>query len=87
MKECDLFLGPEGGFGHAAAALNKKAVLYFGGWIHPKVTGYNFHENIYFDHPKSPCGAVGYICKHCEDARHSISVDYVYNKIISIFSN
>jgi len=87
MKECDLFLGPEGGFGHAAAALDKKAVLYFGGWIHPKVTGYNFHENIYFDHPDSPCGAVGYICKHCEDARHFIGVDYVYDKIISIISN
>ena len=87
INECDLFLGPEGGFGHASAALNKKAVIYFGGWIHPKVTGYNFHENIYFDHQKSPCGSVGYICNHCEEARKSISVNYVYKKVISILNN
>ena len=84
MKECDLFLGPEGGFGHAAAALGKKAVLYFGGWIHPKVTGYKFHENVYFDHPESPCGSVGYICTHCEQARNTITVDNFYSKVISI---
>ncbi len=87
INNCDLFLGPEGGFGHAAAALKRKAVLYFGGWIHPKVTGYNFHENIYFDNPNSPCGAVGYICNHCEEARNSITVDYIYNKVVSSFIN
>ena len=82
ISECDLFIGPEGGFGHVAAALKKKAVLYFGGWIHPQVTGYQFHENIYFDHPKSPCGAVGYICDHCEEARKLINVENIYNKVI-----
>ena len=87
INECDLFLGPEGGFGHAAAALGKKAVLYFGGWIHPKVTGYTFHENIYYDHPESPCGTVGSICGHCEEARQTINVNDVYSKVISILSN
>ena len=62
--------------------MKKKAVLYFGGWIHPKVTGYKFHDNIYFEHPNSPCGAVGYICDHCEEARKFINVEDVYNKII-----
>ena len=86
IRECDLFIGPEGGFGHVAAALGKKAILYFGGWIHPKVTGYDIHENIYFDHPKSPCGSVGYICEHCEEARRTINADYVYKKVISALS-
>ena len=36
IDQCDLFI-PHGGFVHAAAALQKKAVQYFGGWIHPKV--------------------------------------------------
>tara|TARA_Y100001970_G_scaffold166351_1_gene203467 strand:+ start:32702 stop:33562 length:861 start_codon:yes stop_codon:yes gene_type:complete len=84
IQFCDLFIGPEGGFGHAAAALSKKAVLYFGGWIHPKVTGYSFHENIYYEDVNSPCGSVGYECKHCEDARNAISVDYFEKKIYSI---
>ena len=56
LNKSDLYVGPEGGFGHAAAALRKKAVLYFGGWIDPEVIGYNFHKNIYFDHKMSPCG-------------------------------
>ena len=87
MNECDIFLGSEGGLSHAAAALQKKAVVYFGGWIHPKVTGYNSHENIYFDDPNSPCGTVGYICSHCEEARKTITVDKVYNKVISTLNN
>ena len=28
LKRCDLYLGNHGGFNHAAAALNKKAVVY-----------------------------------------------------------
>ena len=87
MNKCELFLGPEGGFGHAAAALEKKAVIYFGGWIHPKVTGYDSHENIYFDHSMSPCGAVGYVCSHCDEARQSITVDDLFSKVISILNN
>ena len=81
MDQCDMFLGNEGAFGHAAAALNKKAVVYFGGWISPLSTGYDMHENIYYKDDKSPCGAVGYICNHCEMARHKISVSYIEDKI------
>ena len=47
MNKCDLYVGPEGGFGHVAAALKMKAVLYFGGWITPNAIGYDYHENIY----------------------------------------
>ena len=81
LERSDLFVGPQGGFVHAAAALNKKAVVYYGGWIHPRITGYNFHENLYFVHPKSPCGARGYLCDHCEEARKSIKVDFFEDKI------
>ena len=87
IDQCNLFLGPHGGFGHAAAALEKSAVQYFGGWIHPKVVGYDFHENIYFNHPLSPCGAVGYNCDHCDEARKSITVQFVYEKVISKLTN
>ena len=75
IEEVDFYVGPEGGFGHVAAALNKKAVLYFGGWISPDVIGYDFHENIYYQHKLSPCGEYGTKCDHCEEARKSISVD------------
>ena len=85
LNEADLYVGPEGGFGHVAAALNKKAVLYFGGWITPEAIGYDFHENIYYEHKLSPCGEYKKLCSHCEKARKAISADvfikYI-NKII-----
>ena len=81
INSCDMYLGNEGGFGHAAAALNKKALIYFGGWISPQSTGYDKHENIYYDDSNSPCGAIGYICDHCEKARQNIKVDYLEEKI------
>jgi len=81
LNNCDMFLGNEGGFGHAAAALNKKALIYFGGWIGPQSTGYDMHENIYYDDINSPCGAIGYPCDHCEKARQSIKVEYLEEKV------
>lgn len=81
MDQCDMFLGNEGAFSHAAAALSKKAVVYFGGWISPLSTGYDIHENIYYNDNKSPCGAIGYICKHCEIARNKISLLQIEDKI------
>jgi len=77
MKMANLFLGPEGGFGHVAAALSKPAVILFGGWIHPQSTGYNFHENIYVDIKGSPCGIYSHKCDHCEKCMSIISVEKV----------
>ncbi len=85
LNEADFYVGPEGGFGHVAAALNKKAVLYFGGWITPEAIGYDFHHNIYYEHKLSPCGEYKKICSHCEEARKAISVD-VFLKYISKIS-
>ncbi len=81
MDQCDMYIGPEGGFGHVAAALKKKAVLYFGGWISPNAIGYNFHENIYFENSKSPCGKYKEFCDHCDEARKQITVKILEEKI------
>lgn len=86
MNNCDLYIGPEGGFGHVAAALNKKAILYFGGWITPKVVGYDIHENIYFDDIESPCGHYKKICKHCDTARQKINAKMFEKKVYDILS-
>ena len=78
----DLYFGPEGGFHHAAAALNKKAVVIFGGFIDPLVTGYDFHNNIYVDIDGSPCGS-RVICKHCKDCIQKIDLSSLENMIIN----
>ena len=87
LDEVDFFVGPEGGFGHVAAALNKKAVLYFGGWISPDVIGYDFHENIYYKDQKSPCGVMQKHCPHCSKAREMITVDLFLEHIYKISSS
>ena len=85
MNKCHIYLGPEGGFGHVAAALRKKAVIYFGGWITPDIIGYDFHNNVYFNHPSSPCGVIGSICEHCNLARKKISVETMERNIETVF--
>ena len=86
MSLCDFFIGWEGGFAHAAAALDKKSVVLFGGYIHPNITGYKFHNNIYIDIDGSPCGMRDW-CEHCERCKDLITVEMVlneFNKITSI---
>ena len=81
MKFCNLYVGPEGGFGHAAAALTKPAVIIFGGWIPPQVTGYDFHDNIYIDIEGSPCGIFSHECKHCKECMSKITVNMVEQSV------
>ena len=44
MSKTHLFIGAHGGMSHAAAALNLKAVVIFGGFINPKTLGYSIHK-------------------------------------------
>lgn len=84
LAKCDLFIGPEGGMHHAAAATDRKAVVIFGGHISPNITGYNNHKNLYIDHPMSPCGNK-YFCKHCQECLDKIKTEnmvYEIKKII-----
>ena len=83
INQSNLFIGSEGGFSHAAGALKKNAIIVFGGWISPKITGYEFHENLYIDIPESPCGILSK-CKHCESCMEKIKVDEVISKIIDL---
>jgi ADP-heptose:LPS heptosyltransferase len=41
------YLGPEGGLHHACAALCVPAVVIFGGYVSPAVTGYEGHVNLF----------------------------------------
>lgn len=46
LKASALYIGPEGGLHHAAAAVKVPAVVIFGGFIPPSVTGYDGHANM-----------------------------------------
>ena len=68
---------------HAAAALNKKAVVIFGGFINPSITGYDFHKNLYIEDEKSPCGLKDE-CIHCLKCMELITVYDVKEAIIRL---
>jgi hypothetical protein len=47
LARAGAYLGPEGGLHHACAALRVPAVIIFGGYISPSVTGYDDHINLF----------------------------------------
>jgi hypothetical protein len=55
LSHCYGYLGNEGGLHHGAAAVGKPAVVIFGGYINPLVTGYNFHQNLYVECEDEGC--------------------------------
>lgn len=75
LANAALYVGPEGGLHHAAAAVGVKGVVIFGAWIPPEVTGYDMHVNIGSD--SRYCGALS-PCRHCKAALEAITVDQVH---------
>jgi len=51
-----LFLGLEGFLMHLARAVDTRAVIIFGGYIHPSCSGYPENSNLFTELACSPCG-------------------------------
>ena len=47
LSRAAALVGPEGGLHHASAAVGIPAVIIFGGYISPEVTGYRSHVNVF----------------------------------------
>ena len=78
LSKATAFLGTEGALHHAAGALAVPAVVLFGGFVHPRNTGYEFHRNIV--KTAEPCGRRT-LCLHCRAAMAAISVEEVLAEI------
>ncbi|MDP3495665.1 MAG: glycosyltransferase family 9 protein [Hyphomonadaceae bacterium] len=74
LKRAKLFIGPEGGMHHGAAAVGVPAVVLFGGFIPPSVTGYDDHANL--TGGAEACGRYT-PCDHCREAMAAIGVEEV----------
>lgn len=74
LSNAALYIGPEGGLHHGAAAVGIPAVVMFGAWIPPQVTGYDTHTNIAVG---EACGSLS-PCPHCKAAMDAITVEQVY---------
>lgn len=80
LSRASLYIGPEGGLHHASAALSKAAVVLFGGFIPPQVTGYETHTNL--TGGAEACGSLK-PCEHCRKAMQKISVEEVVGAALS----
>lgn len=76
LGRASLYLGAEGGLHHGAAAMGIPAVVLFGGFIPPSVTGYDGHANL--TGGASACGSLK-PCKHCAEAMAAIAIQDVYD--------
>lgn len=74
LRVARLYIGPEGGLHHGAAAVGVPGVVLFGGFIPPAVTGYDMHSNL--TGGAEACGSLR-PCQHCRDAMAAISVHEV----------
>ncbi len=75
MTGASLYVGPEGGMHHTAAAVGIRAVVLFGGFIPPSVVGYEGHVNLTGSSSEA-CGNIE-TCAHCRAAMNAITVDEV----------
>jgi hypothetical protein len=75
LSKCKLYLGPEGGLHHGAAAVGTPAVVLFGAFVSPKVTGYSKQRNFYSGDGLG-CGSWD-PCEHCFEAMQRIRPDVV----------
>lgn len=77
LSAAKLYIGPEGGMHHAAAAVGVGAVVLMGGFIPPSVVGYDTHTNL--TGGAEACGSI-HPCAHCAKAMERISVDEVFSR-------
>lgn len=69
-----LYVGPEGGLHHAAAAVKTRAVVIYGGFTSPLITGYPpLHVNLTGDNDGYACGTRYAVCPHCTRALDSVA--------------
>lgn len=62
MSNAKLFVGLEGFLMHMAAAVGTRAVIVYGGYLHPSQSGYLGNINVFVELPCSPCG----LANHCD---------------------
>lgn len=79
LRRAALYVGSEGGLHHGAAAMGRKAVVIFGGYVPPQVTGYDSHINLAAG--GEACGSFK-PCDHCRMAMESITLEEVYHHVV-----
>lgn len=86
IERAALVMCNEGGNHHMAASAKVPAVVVFGAFISPSVTGYEFHQNLAADTDEGFCGNWK-PCEHCKEALASIKPSVVRRKAMRILDS
>jgi hypothetical protein len=74
----------EGAMHHACAALGTPAIVIYGGYIGPDVTGYEGQRAFFVKTPGWPLGCGMWVpCKHCAEAMQSITPQMVLDAMVT----
>ena len=77
----------EGALHHAAAAVSTPTVVIFGGYISPRVTGYDGQVSLYMEDERWPLGCGMRVpCQHCKDAMASITPERVAEALMKMLA-
>lgn len=85
LSVCRALVTTEGGLMHGAAAVGVPAVVIFGAFISPRVTGYAMHRNLYTGQTELGCGRRTN-CPCCTDAMQRITPSIVLDNLKEILS-
>lgn len=83
LSVCRALVTTEGGLMHGAAAVGVPAVVIFGAFISPRVTGYAMHRNLYAGDTELGCGR-RLNCKCCQSAMQRITPSLVLDNLKEI---
>jgi len=83
IERAALVLCNEGGTHHMAASMDTPAVVIFGSFVPPQVTGYDLHTNIAVETEHGYCGKWGK-CTVCQETLEGIKPNYVREKAIKL---
>lgn len=83
LSQARVFIGPEGGLAHGAAALGVRSVVLFGGFTDPRILGYP--NNVNLTGGAEPCGSLA-SCSHCKEAMSKISVAEVVEAALGVYN-
>lgn len=77
----------EGALHHGAAALGVPCVVIRGGFIGPRVTGYEGQADLYVEDERYPLGCGMRVpCEHCREAMQSITPGHVLDALKSLLA-
>lgn len=85
IERSQFVLCNEGGTHHMAASMKRPAVVIFGSFVPPCVTGYDFHINISVENEHAFCGSFDH-CRPCQDALAQIPPDVVRSAISKLLA-